>query len=136
MKSVRGLIIELLQLSSYVSSEPHFGGVLLEQVQLQRLVQVQLPVAPALQEVTASCLQTVQQRGNLWRDALEVCPARQPAAVTTAAAAFSGGIAVRGSKAHALEQTPPFSLKGVDGCCGDGVTKTAVFLEESNEEKT
>lgn len=102
-------------------------------MQLQRLVQVQLPVAPALQQVAASRLQPVQQGRDLWCDALEVGPARQPAAVS-APAALCRGVAMRRSQAHALEQAPPLSLECVDWRCGNGVAQAAVLVQKSSNE--
>ncbi|KAG7270184.1 hypothetical protein CRUP_006107 [Coryphaenoides rupestris] len=71
------------------------------QVQLQGLVQVQLVVVPALQEVCPGPLQSIQQRGDPGGDALEVRTPRQPAAMVTSR--VTGKLARVGAEPHALE---------------------------------
>lgn len=91
-----------MSLVDFPSSTSDLGGILLEQVQLQRLVQVQFAVAPALQQVSSGRLHPLQQRRHFRSHALEVRSARQPATVATATA-VAGCLAVGGAQTHALQ---------------------------------
>ena len=110
---------------------PYLGSVLQVQVQLQGLVQVQLAVAPALQEVRPGPLQALQQRGHPGGHGLEVRPAGQPAAVVTAG--VPGRLPGVGAESHALEKAPPLPFECVDGCRGNRAAEAAMFLNKSRD---